>query len=328
MNGLFSVHAFNLKFDITHLSIVHATKDSEYEIDLIEKLLTKVPNLLIYKDRFRRNALNIATKKQHETLVQLLLSKFGYKMDLFCRDDNVLYPVNYACMFDNLKIYKMYLPWITAENIDQLELYHLCAQYGAVRVAKFILANNPRPNINYRNARDATALHLAVERGENGKIIKMYLDAGADVLIQSGGLDNSLHGAVNVINDEAIKMVATHSTAAINQLNPAQVTSLEWLSTILVKIEGKSKTASVLIAYGADPFMKNHQGLTFEFGLEKREVGVDGGIDEKSDLVFRALRGEDVNLSSLEVMKEGKPVRKGRKSQAHDVDDDYTDVYD
>ncbi|KAJ3122274.1 hypothetical protein HK098_002979 [Nowakowskiella sp. JEL0407] len=247
--------------DLSHLSPLHATKRKKYESVYIEKLVRNVPAMANYRDRCKRTALHIATKNANDNLIKILL-RFDF-VDVLAEDENHWTAIHWAVMTNDVKIFNLFKPYITAENINTLKLLHCSAQFGSVNIVIVLLNHDIRPDLDFANEDGSTPLHLAVENGYE-YIIKLLIDAGASTTSTDWEGDTLLHYAANGEDMEINRILVSKDPSLLNTVNDFQLTPLG-----LAILNMNDELVALFVENGADPNIGSWDGSFPPYSIAK-----------------------------------------------------------
>lgn len=150
----------------------------------------------------------------------------------------------------------------------------LAMKESAFQVVK-VLLSHPRIKVEVRNASDESPLMLAALKGEN-ELCQLMILRGADVNKPGWA---PLHYAATNGHLEVIRLLLEEN-AYIDAASPNNTTPL-----MMAAHYGTPSAVKLLLEAGADPMLKNDQGLSaIDFALR-------GNRTESADLIAAFIRG-------------------------------------
>jgi ankyrin repeat protein len=182
---------------------------------------------------------------------------------------------------------------------------HIAAEHGQQGVARILLESGA--DVNARNDQGQTALHIAVEKGHRGFIQLLLGHDGTDADPRNNekrtplqtALKNSDYAAAQVlVNSRRVKVDAFEAKPPIGLEH-------EWAPLHFAATSGDERRAEFLLANGADPNARNHDGwgplaLAVRHGREKIAsllLGCGARIDENAGLLHLAAEYGHENIA-------------------------------
>lgn len=121
-------------------------------------------------------------------------------------------------------------------------------------VADFKKAIEHGADVNSKNSEGQTPLCLVSKCRID--LVKLLVEKGADVNLQSDDEISPLHWAVEYDNEEIVEYLLTHG-AKTDSRDKLYETPVHWAAWT-----GHHRSAKLLLSYGGDPTLKNSGGIT------------------------------------------------------------------
>lgn len=150
----------------------------------------------------------------------------------------------------------------------------LAMKESAFKVAD-VLVNHPKIRVEVRNAADESPLMLAALKGEK-ELCQLMIRKGADVNKPGWA---PLHYAATSGHLDVMRLLLEEN-AYIDAASPNNTTPL-----MMAAHYGTSAAVKLLLEAGADPMLKNYQGLT------AIDFAIRGDRAESADLISAFIRG-------------------------------------
>ena len=182
------------------------TLAAEYGRTETVRYLVGLPEVDVnHEDDDNKTALFWAAHNCHRGVVQLLIDA-GADMDI--TNCNGHCPLHCACSSGALDIVKMLVRAGAGVNVTANNRRNTClifaAERGHTETVRY-LVGLPQVKINHGNTKNVTALHYAVEKACTD-VVRVLIDAGADVEIKDYEGRTPLHCAIEVVLD-VVKML-------------------------------------------------------------------------------------------------------------------------
>lgn len=192
------------------------------QVELINVILDRPnANVNIRDSSNSRTPLHIAAREGVQSALERLLDTA--EIDLWAKDADGYLPVHYAAAHpmqatqfwfsdaaegdtDDILLRLCAQGAVNARNPQGRGPLHIAAQAGNIAALKVFLAH-PELDINMRDAKGDTALHLA----ENTGVAGMLLEKGQDANIQNTDGNTALHCALQLRSTEVIHFLMEHT---------------------------------------------------------------------------------------------------------------------